>query len=365
MQVPGTSGTLELLIPVEEGEVMQGPEMLPGGEWVLLTARAAGQASCDEAQMIAQSVTSSERTVLIDGGRDGRYLPTGHLVYSLNNVLFVVPFNVESLQVTGGTIPLVEGVGAQFLSVSSAHFSTSTNGALVYVSPSETVSSLVWVGREGEVGMVPLPPAAYRNPEVSPDGDLITYVVGGGAWSSNWTLDLQRQVPQRLHFEGSQGVMKWSPDKSRYVFAADPTGGTAYYMYLGATDSPEVSQLTSTRTISIPGAWPPEGEWVVYTEANPDTDDDLWVVRADGSEVPRLFRGTPAQETQPSVSRNGRWIAYRSDRPGDVEILVEPFPSSGVATQVSASGGTKPVWSKDGRELYYRADGYLYCGAYR
>ena len=78
MQVPGTSGTLELLIPVEEGEVMQGPEMLPGGEWVLLTARAAGQASCDEAQMIAQSVTSSERTVLIDGGRDGRYLPTGH-----------------------------------------------------------------------------------------------------------------------------------------------------------------------------------------------------------------------------------------------------------------------------------------------
>ena len=82
--------------------------------------------------------------------------------------------------------------------------------------------------------MVPLPPAAYRNPEVSPDGDLITYVVGGGAWSSNWTLDLQRKVPQRLHFEGSQGVMKWSPDKSRYVFAADPTGGTAYYMYLGS-----------------------------------------------------------------------------------------------------------------------------------
>ena len=81
-------------------------------------------------------------------------------------------------------------------------------------------------------------------------------------------------------------------------------------------------------------------------------DSGLWIVRADGSEDPRVFRDTPAIETQPSVSPNGRWLAYSSDRSGEAEILVEPFPASGVATQVSARGGTEPVWSKDGRELY-------------
>ena len=87
MQVPGTSGTPELLIPAEGSEGMHGPQMLAGGEWVLFTVRAAGQASWDEAQIVAQSVMTGERTVLIDGGRDGRYLPTGHLVYGLGDVL--------------------------------------------------------------------------------------------------------------------------------------------------------------------------------------------------------------------------------------------------------------------------------------
>ena len=103
MQVPGASGTPQLLIPVEEGEVIHGPQMLPGGDWVLLTVRAAGQTtSWNEAQIVAQSVTTNERTVLIRGGRDGRYVPTGHLVYGLNNVLFAVPFDAGSRQVTGG-----------------------------------------------------------------------------------------------------------------------------------------------------------------------------------------------------------------------------------------------------------------------
>ena len=112
MQVPGASGTPELLIPANDGERIHGPQMLPGGEWVLLTVARAGTLSWHDAQIIAQSVTTGERTVLIDGGQDGRYLPTGHLVYGLNGVLFAVPFDVSTRQVTGGPVPLVEGVRA-------------------------------------------------------------------------------------------------------------------------------------------------------------------------------------------------------------------------------------------------------------
>ena len=108
MQVPGAGGTPEVLIPASDGEILHGPQMLPGDEWVLFTVRA-GQASWDEAQIVAQSVTTGERTVLVDGGRDGRYVPTGHLVYGLNGVLLAVPFDVDSRRVAGGPVPLVEG----------------------------------------------------------------------------------------------------------------------------------------------------------------------------------------------------------------------------------------------------------------
>ena len=83
MQVPGASGTPELLIPVGEDEIFSGPQMLPGGEWVLFTVRGAGQASWNEAEIVAQSMTTNERTVLISGGLDGRYVPSGHLIYGL------------------------------------------------------------------------------------------------------------------------------------------------------------------------------------------------------------------------------------------------------------------------------------------
>ena len=174
MQVSGASGTPELLIPEEEGEEFWGPQMLPGGEWVLFTVRSAGQTSWDEAQTVAQSVTTGERTVLMNGGRDGRYLPTGHLVYGLNNVLFAVPFDVDSRQVTGGPVPLVEGVrGAPR---GAAQFSVSTTGAMVYVPGSgggEEIVSLTWVDRDGGEENLPAPPRAYDHPRVSPDGTRV------------------------------------------------------------------------------------------------------------------------------------------------------------------------------------------------
>ena len=135
MRVPGAGGAPELLIAVEDVEQFYGPQMLPDGEWVLLTVRAVDQASWDEAQIVAQSVTTGERTVLITG-RDGRYVPTGHLVYLLNNVLFAVPLDVGARQVTGGPVPLVEGVRAAAgggPGGGAAQFSVSDTGSLVYV----------------------------------------------------------------------------------------------------------------------------------------------------------------------------------------------------------------------------------------
>ena len=203
MQVSGASGTPALLIPVGEGEVMSGPQMLPTGEWVLLTVRSA-ERSWDEAQIVAQSVTTSERTVLIDGGRDGHYLPTGHLVYALDNVLFAVPFDVDSREVTGGPVPLEEGVRGATVT-GAMQFSVSTTGSLIYV-PDDSVSTdrtLALVGRNGVVETLNMPPAPYQGPRLSPDrGKLVVQTAeadGGVLWLYDLAGDTQIQ---QLTFEG-------------------------------------------------------------------------------------------------------------------------------------------------------------------
>ena len=149
-RVPGTGGTPEQVIPVEGGEQAHGPQLLPGGERVLFTLRHAG-ASWDQAQIVLHSLATGERVVLIDGGRDARYLPTGHLVYGLNGVLLAVPFDLATREVTGGPVPLVEGVADAGARTGAVQFAVATTGSLVYLPGSfgSQERSLVWVNRQG------------------------------------------------------------------------------------------------------------------------------------------------------------------------------------------------------------------------
>ena len=369
MAISAKGGEVRTLTTEEDGENHFWPAFSPDGGSVFFTISTGlstpkGSPSATAGDLIARdksvavlSLATGEYETVV-GGSSPRVSPSGHLVFGREDSLWAAPFDFGDRVTTGAPRRIVEGVQVE-MAGGFVQYALANDGTLVYL-PSRGSAlgdgSLVWVTREGQEEPIPLPTAAYRNPTVSFDGDLADYVVGGTFSGSNWTLDLRRNVPQRMDFEGLQGVTRRSPDGRRFVFAAAPAGSAVFNLYLGATDSPEVSQLTSTQGVSIPGGWSADGEWVVYTQFEPDTQDDgLWIVRADGSEDPRVFRDTPAIETQPSVSPNGRWLAYSSDRSGEAEILVEPFPASGVATQVSAKGGTEPVWSKDGRELYYRA----------
>ena len=118
------------------GDFARSPQLLPGGDSVLFTVAPGASARraylWEQAQIVVQSLSTGERTVVIEGGYDARYLPTGHLVYALNSVLLAVPFDVDSREVTGGPVPVVEGVADQRLT-GAAHFAVASNGALVYV----------------------------------------------------------------------------------------------------------------------------------------------------------------------------------------------------------------------------------------
>ena len=111
MRVSANGGTPELLVATEKGEQVHGPQMLPGGRWVLFSlTRGSGDTRWDVAEIVAQSLESGERKVLWRGGSDARYVPTGHLIYALDDALFALPFDLERLEVSGGPVPLLAGL---------------------------------------------------------------------------------------------------------------------------------------------------------------------------------------------------------------------------------------------------------------
>ena len=322
MQVSGASGTPALLIPVDEGESFYGPQMLPGGEWVLFTVRAVGNASWDEAQIVAQSVTTAERTVLIDGGRDGRYLPTGHLVYGLNSVLFAVPFDVGSREVTGGPVPLVEGVrsGTGPTAV-TMQFGVSDDGSLVYVPGSaggDEVVSLVWVGRDGADERLPAPPRAYDRPRVSPDGTRVAVDIADGDNTDVWIWDLVRETATQLTFdEGVDDFPLWTPDSERVVFRSTRDGSGLFWKAADGTG--QVEQLTDGAV--RPYAWAADGR-LIFQQGQ-----DIGVLTMEGERTVEMLLDAEFTEALPALSPDGRWLAYATTETGEPLVYVKPFPN--------------------------------------
>ena len=223
-RVSGAGGAPEMLVSSDGavgavGAVGQ-PQLLPGGETLLFTL-AEGQFSWDTAQIVVERLATGERTVLVEEGYDGRYLETGHLLYGFRDTPMAVPFDVERLEVTGGPVPLVEGVNrAAFRG--AAILDVARNGTLVYqpFQAKAGARTLTWVGRDGTEENLPVPARFYLYARLSPDG---TRVVLDARDEENdlWVWHLARETLTRLTFgAGYDAFPVWTPDGQRVVFAS-------------------------------------------------------------------------------------------------------------------------------------------------
>ncbi len=351
-RVSGAGGTPEQVIPVGDGELAQGPQLLPGGEWVLFTLRPIGVATWDESQIVMQSLTTDERIVLIDGGRDARYLPTGHLVYGLDDVLLAVPFDLATRQVTGGAVPLVEGVAGSIGVTGGVQFAVAATGALVYVPGTRGVGlSLVWVDREGQEEVISAESQEYRRPRVSPDGTRVAVDVEGSDGADVWIWHLVRETPTRLTFDA--GVDRnpiWTPDGARVVFSSGREGGGLFWK---AADGTGAVERLLEHPFAAPYAWTADGRLIFdMGRGNPR---DLGVLALEGNRTADVLLDMEFDEVRPALSPGGRWLAYVSNESGQNAIYVRPFPNVDDGKwQVSTGNATSPVWSPDGQELFYR-----------
>jgi serine/threonine-protein kinase len=355
--VSAAGGELQPLTTLdsEKGEVShRWPQVVPG-DAVIFTSMPQGSASADGGVIESVSLETGERTVLHRGGSYGRWVPSGHLVYSRENTLFAMPFDIKEMKATGSPAPIVQGVTASSGN-GGTQISFSDTGALAYVSGEIGVPEypVMMMDRNGVVSTLWEEPGAYANPKLSPDGRRLSMtVLRDGNWDV-WVYDLERKVSTRLTFhDGYDGDQVWSPDGEYLTFTSDRDGPENPYRKR-ADGSGEAERLAEIESDFWATSWSPDGKWILGEIQS--TSFDLWAIPADGSGEPVEYLATEFFERFPAISPDGRWVAYMSDESGREEVYVRPFPFAAGKWQVSDGGGGWPSWSPDGSEIFYRSD---------
>jgi serine/threonine-protein kinase len=333
------------------------PEVLPGARAVVFSQTVTG--NWDEGNIVALSLDTGERRVLVHGGTHARYTPAGYLIFARAGNLMAIPFDPSRLGVTGGALRIVEGVQNTVVT-GSAQFSISKSGALAYVpgTLNQDLRTLVWVDRKGIARSVGTHPAqSYSSVHLSPDGSRIVVSVGVvGNQTDVWVYDIARTILTRLTSDFDNVFPIWTTDGKRVIYWRRRQAGSIFWRAADGSGNEErvYEHNRQNTTATGLGSWSPDGRVLVFTIGDPVKGSDIWSLSLDGDRKPKPVIQTQFTEGQSALSPDGRWLAYTSNSSGRNEVYVQPFPDLAAKWQISAEGGNEPKWAPNGRELFYR-----------
>jgi serine/threonine-protein kinase len=352
-RVSSDGGTPEKLTEPdhEKGELGHWwPQLLPGGKTLLFTAFST---PLSKARLMALTLATGEQKEILQGATFGRYLPTGHIIFMREEGLMAVPFDVGRLEVTGSTTRVLEDAfvdkpnGYSILGVSET-------GVMVYAPRSTLLqeSSLLWVDRRGNAQPLPLPRNYYKHPRISPDGRKIALTTAREEFQDVWAFDLVRRTMTSVAASPTSDFAPlWTMDGRHILYGFEHPWFNIAIRTADGTGQERI--VIDTAYDKTPHALTPDGKTLIYVENHSETNEDIWTLPLEGNGKPSVYLSTPAVEEHPALSPDGRWLAYASNVSGRSEVYVQAFPEPGERWQVSSDGGHSPVWSRNGRELYY------------
>ena len=336
------------------------PYVLPGDRTVIFTVTHSPLPTWEDTEIVAQSLATGERKVILQKAADGRYLPSGHLAFVRRGTLMAMPFDLDRLEATGGAVALIADVmqaaneNSEQFDTGAGQFSVSSSGALLYLPGGifpDPERSLVWVERAtGAVKPLPLPIKPYIQPRISPDGRQVVVWTQGDR--NIWLHDLSRGTLTRLPVEARNARAIWMLDGKRITFGS-ATGGNENLFAMSADGSGRAERLTESKNLQLAATWSPTDQALIFVEFHDGTSYDIMVMPPSGDRQPRPLIQTRFSDAYPDLSPDGRWLAYASNESNRPEVYVQPYPGPGPRQQVSVNGGTGPAWSRDGRELFY------------
>jgi serine/threonine-protein kinase len=337
------------------------PSALPGGRYVLYTDTSEG--STDEASLAALDLETLGTRTLVRGATSPRYATTGDLLFARDGAIYAASFDASRAEVTGAERKLLDGVMSS--NNGSAQFTVGGSGTLAYVAGGTALGDdeLVWVDRDGNVEPI-FESSHLFVPQISPDGRRVVVTSRSGPNVDLWVYDLERATFTRLTTDPGEDVNGvWSPDGTALALASESRAPNFFLELAWMPDlsaTPEV--LVPSRNGSnwfLPSSWSPDGRFLAYTMMHDDFKKDVWLYPigdgGGGTGGPVPFLDSPANERDGAFSPDGKWIAYTSDVSGRNEVYIRSVrKEKPEVTPVSSGGGVGPIWSRDGRELFYR-----------
>jgi serine/threonine-protein kinase len=356
MRQPATGGgvpePVTIAEPIGSVVIYHGqPDVLPNGKGALFTISKDHLAN----EVAVVDFSTGQIRVLVEGIL-GRYADSGHLIYVREDGgLMAAPFDQNQLVISGPGM----GLSDQLRVGLTANLALSRTGRLLYATRSRATLEVVWVDRDGT--WTPVDPdnpiQGIRYVAISPDNTrlaLNTEIRYPSDYGHIWTKELARGPFAQLTFEGAVNMRpSWSLDGRSVIFISDR--GENRDVWIKRADGTREAEVLLDNPVTIDEAfYSPSGEWLVYRSGKEDGARDIAAIRLDVDTVPTSLVASTFDEVAPALSNDGRWLAYVSDRAGQPNVYVRPFPGVEAETQVSVNGGVEPVWAKNRPELYYR-----------
>jgi serine/threonine protein kinase len=362
-RVNASGGSCAPLMKGEPGENDGSPVFLPDGKHFLYEA-SGGDESNTGIYVASLDNPAGERLLSDQSGLEfaapTRGSKQGYILLLRGTTLTAQPFDPETLQLAGDAFPVAQQVSMNFSNGVAA--SVSSNGTLIYLTNINRDGQLTWFDRSGKVSGIVGPHGWQDGVALSPDNRIAAISRNfSGSDVELWLEDLVRGGATAFTFDPTHGRdAVWSPDSSQIIFAS--ADGKIYRKE--ANGGGQEEPLLAGGNSKYPSDWSRDGRFLLYTDIDPKTAADIWVLPdpsvkfGDGKPFP--FLQTQFSESQAQFSPDGRWIAYASNESGQEEIYVRPFSGqpSGTAGEwkISTAGGREPRWNPDGKELYYLAE---------
>jgi serine/threonine-protein kinase len=338
------------------------PSALPGDRHVLFTD-VVGRGP-DESGLRLLTLADRNIRTFLNGGTYARY-SAGHVFFARAGALYALPFDADRLEPIGPETKVIDDVVVE--PNGAGQYAVSPNGTLAYVAgrPVTREFELVWVNREGRtVETVKNDGREYSFPRLSPDSKQLAVTIPIGSNYDVWILYLESGNDNKVTDGiGEDFEPVWHPDGSRLAISSehsDDDGPALAWMGIADRKPEFLLRTPGIGNWEFPTSWSPDGKWLAFTRNRSGAKSDVELMPTSGAPVPIPFAAEAASESGAMFNPKAPLVAYVSDKSGNDEVYVRPFPGQGPDVPASTGGGTEPVWSRDGRELFYRQGNSLW-----